>query len=180
MSVTQSIKNRSFETWVQAVVSTLKAVGAELTLPSYMYPCGVDVSNPSSSLSSKLEGRCKNKIEEGDESDSDHQTLLSTIILNWTDPKSDWILFSNIPPNDSCIGTKVIDLVMKKYKKKGSQPVEEFRSEMHAKQRDGETCVDVWQRIKRNAQGLRNANRTIETMDLADALKRSQHPEHVH
>jgi len=72
------------------------------------------------------------------------------------------------------------DLVMKKYKKKGSQSVQDFRSEMYAKQRDGETYVDVWQRIKRNAQGLRSAGRNIETMDLADALKGSLHPEHVH
>ncbi len=51
---------------------------------------------------------------------------------------------------------------------------------MYAKQRDGETSVDVRQRKKRNAQGLRGAGRTIETMDLADALKGSLHPEHVH
>ena len=50
---------------------------------------------------------------------------------------------------------------------------------MYAKQRDGETCLDVWQRIKRNAQGLRSACRTIETIFLADALKESLHPEHV-
>jgi hypothetical protein len=42
----------------------------------------------------------------------------------------------------------MIDAVMKKYRKKGAQPVQEFRSEMYAKQRDDETCVDVWQRIK--------------------------------
>ena len=69
---------------------------------------------------------------------------------------------------------------MKKYRKKWSQPVQEFRSEMYAKQRDGDTCVDVWQRIKRNSQGLRSAGRTIETMDLADALNGSLHQEHVH
>jgi hypothetical protein len=69
---------------------------------------------------------------------------------------------------------------MKKYKKKRSQLVQEYRSEMYAKQRDGETCVDVWQRIKRNAQGLRSAGRPIETIDLADAFKGSLHPEHVH
>jgi hypothetical protein len=38
----------------------------------------------------------------------------------------------------------------------------------------------VWQRIKRNAQGLRSAGRTIETMDFAYALKGSLHSEHVH
>jgi hypothetical protein len=69
---------------------------------------------------------------------------------------------------------------MEKYRKKGAQPVQEFRSEMYAKQKDGETCGDVWQRIKRNAQGLRSASRTIETIDLADALKGSLHLEHVH
>jgi hypothetical protein len=74
----------------------------------------------------------------------------------------------------------MIDAAMKKYKKKEAQPVQEFRSEMYAKQTDGETCIDVWQRIKRNAQGLRSACRTIETMDLADALKGSLHPEYVH
>ena len=40
-------------------------------------------------------------------------TLLSTIILNWTDPESDWILFFDIPPNDPYIGTKMIDLVIR-------------------------------------------------------------------
>jgi hypothetical protein len=75
---------------------------------------------------------------------------------------------------------KMIDSSMKKYKKKGAQPVQEFCSEMYTKQRDGETCVDVWQRIKRNAQGLRSASRTIKTMDLVDALKTSLHLEHVH
>ena len=74
----------------------------------------------------------------------------------------------------------MIDAVIKKFKKKGAQPVQEFRSEIYAKQRDGETCVYVWQRINRNAQGLRSACRTIETMDLADTLKGSLHPEHVH
>ena len=68
----------------------------------------------------------------------------------------------------------------KKYRKKRAQPVKEFRSEMYAKQRDGETCVDVWQRMKGNAQELRNAGRTIETMDLVDALKGLLHARHVH
>ena len=75
----------------------------------------------------------------------------------------------------------MIDAVMKKFRKKGARPVQEFRAEMYAKQRDGETCVDVWQRKKkRKAQGLRSASRTIETMDLVNALKDSLHPEHVH
>ncbi len=65
----------------------------------------------------------------------------------------------------------MVDAVMRKYKKKGAQPVQKFRTEMYAKQRDGKTCIDVWQRIKRNAQGLRSAGRTIETIDLVDALK---------
>ncbi len=43
---------------------------------------------------------------------------------------------------------------MTKYRKRGAQPVKEFRSEMHAQQRDGETCVDLWHRIKRKPQGL--------------------------
>jgi len=119
----QSIKNESFETWVLAVVSTVKAARAELALPSYLYPSGVDVSNSSSSLSIKLKGKGKEKSEDGDEGDSDYQTLLSTVILNWTDPESDWILFFDIPPNDPYIGTKMIDSVMKRYKKKGSQPI---------------------------------------------------------
>ena len=38
----------------------------------------------------------------------------------------------------------------------------------------------MWQRIKRNSQGLRNACRTIEMKDLVDVLKGSLHPKHVH
>ena len=37
----------------------------------------------------------------------------------------------------------------------------------------------MWQRIKRNAQGLRSACRTVETMDLGGALKGSLDLEHV-
>ena len=59
----------------------------------------------------------------------------------------DCIAFSDIFPIDPYIGTKMIDAVMRKYKKKGAQLVQEFRTEMYAKQRDGETCLDVWQRI---------------------------------
>jgi hypothetical protein len=73
----------------------------------------------------------------------------------------------------------MIDAVMKKYRKKRAQSVQEFRSKMFAKQRDGKTCVDMWQRLKRSAQGLRSACRTIETMDLVDALNGSLHPKHV-
>ncbi len=74
----------------------------------------------------------------------------------------------------------MLDAVMRKYRKKGAQPAQEFRTEMYAKQRDGETCIDVWQRIKRNAQGHRSARRTVETVDLTNALKGSLNPEHVH
>jgi hypothetical protein len=42
---------------------------------------------------------------------------------------------------------------------------------MYAKQREDETRVDVWQRIKRNAQGLRSAGRTVDSFDMADVLK---------
>ena len=55
----QSIKNGSFETWVLAVVSTIKVVGAELALPSYMYPRGVNVSTASPSFSNKLKAKGK-------------------------------------------------------------------------------------------------------------------------
>ncbi len=68
-----------------------------------------------------------------------------------------WISFVDISPTDPYIGTKMIDAVMRKYKKKGAQPVQEFRTKIYAKQRDGETRLDVWQQIKRNAQGLRSA-----------------------
>ena len=110
----QSIKNGSFETWALVVVSTVKAAGAESTLPSYMYPGGINVTVVSPSFSSKLKGKCKEKCEVDDEVDLDHQTLLNTIILNLTDYDLDWILFSNILQNDSYIGTKMIDTVMQK------------------------------------------------------------------
>jgi len=71
----------------------------------------------------------------------------------------------------------MIDVVIKRFRKKGAKLVQEFRAEIYAKQRDGEAYINVWQRIKRNAQGLRSAGRTIETMDLVDALKGSLHLE---
>ena len=78
----------------------------------------------------------------------------------------DWISFSDISPTDPYIGTKMIDAVMRKFRKKGAKPVQEFRTEMYAKQRDGETCLDVWQRIERNAHGLRSAGRTVKNNRL--------------
>jgi len=57
-------------------------------------------------LRSKLKGHGKKKSEDGDEGDPNHQTLLSTVILNRIDPESDWILFFDIPPNDPYIVTK--------------------------------------------------------------------------
>ena len=81
MTSSQSIKNGSFETWVLAVVSTVKAAGTESALPSYTYPCGVNVSIASPSLRNKLKGKGKEKSEDDDESDLDYETLLSTVIL---------------------------------------------------------------------------------------------------
>jgi hypothetical protein len=76
----QSIKNGSFETWVLAVVSTVKAARAKSALPSYMYTGGVNTSDFSSSSSNK--SKLKGKQEDTSDSDSDHQTLLSIVVLN--------------------------------------------------------------------------------------------------
>ena len=65
-----------------AVVSTVKVAGAKSTLPSYMYPCGVNVSAASPSFSNKLKGKGTKKSVDDNESDPDHHTILSTIILN--------------------------------------------------------------------------------------------------
>jgi hypothetical protein len=161
---------------VLVVVSTFKAEVAESSLPNYMCPREISILN--SPFDSKSKDKGKMKAE--DTSSYDHQIKLSTIVLNWTDLESDWIIFSDIPLDDPCIGTKMIDVVMRKYKKKGAQPVQEIRTEMYAKQREDETCVDFWQRIKRNAQGLRGARRKVELVDLADALKGALNAEHVY
>jgi len=68
----QSIKNISFETWVLDVVSTVKAAGAESSLPSYIYPDGVNVFASSPSFSNKLKVKGKEKVEDDDDSDLDH------------------------------------------------------------------------------------------------------------
>ncbi len=52
--------------------------------------------------------------------DLDHQTLLSNVVFNWTDPEVDWILFSNISFTNPNIETNMIDAVMRKYKKEMS------------------------------------------------------------
>jgi len=41
------------------------------------------------------------------------------------------------------LGQKTIDEIMRKDRKRESQRVHEFRNEMNARQRDGETCVDI-------------------------------------
>jgi hypothetical protein len=134
----QSIKNGSFETWVLAVVSTVKAASAKSALPSYIFTSGVTTfdSGSSSNIKYKTE-KTKGKSDETTEMDPDHQTLLINVVLSWTDPEVDWISFSDISPADPYIGTKMIDAVMIKYRKKGAQPVQEFRTKMYAKQRDG-------------------------------------------
>ena len=91
-----------------------------------MYPGGVNVSTSSPPFSNKLKGKGEEKSEDDDESDLDHHTLLSTIILNLFDPESDWILFSYISPNDPYIGTKMIDAVMKKCRKRELNRLKRF------------------------------------------------------
>jgi hypothetical protein len=78
----QASKNWSFETWVLAIVSSLKAEGAEFPLPIYMCPGGASMLNSPSY--SKPRDKGKMKVE--DTSSNDHQTKLSTIIFKWTDP----------------------------------------------------------------------------------------------
>ena len=87
VTLSKSIKNGSFETWVLAAVSTVKVAGAQSALPSYMYPCGVNVSAASPSFSNKLKEKGTKTCDDDDESDLDHQTLLNTIFLNWNDPE---------------------------------------------------------------------------------------------
>ncbi len=94
-------------------MSTVKAAGAESTLPSYMFTGGVTTSDLGSSSNNKS-NRTKGKNEETTEMDPDHQTLLSTVVLNWKDPEVDWISFSDISPTNPYIGTKTIDTVMRK------------------------------------------------------------------
>ncbi len=120
----QSIKNGSFETWVLAVVSIVKAAGAESALPSYMFTSGLTTSDLCPSSSSK--SNAKGKTEEISKMEPEHQTILSTVVLNQTDPEVNWISFSDISPTDPYIGTKMIDAMMRKYIKKGAQPVQEF------------------------------------------------------
>ena len=78
----QSIKNGSLETWLLAVVSTIKTERAESTLPSYMYPCSVNDYTACPSFSNKLKGKVNEESEGDDESDLDYETLLSTVILD--------------------------------------------------------------------------------------------------
>jgi hypothetical protein len=54
---------------------------------------------------------------------------------------------------------------------------------MYGKQRDDETCDDVWQRIKRNPNGLccaTSARCEVDEVYLAGALKGSLNTYHVH
>ena len=59
-------------------------------------------------------------MKAGHTSSNGHQAKLSEIALNWTDHESDLILFYDIPLDDPCIGAKIIDVVMRKYKKGSS------------------------------------------------------------
>ena len=83
----ESIKNRSFGTWVLAFVSTVKAARAESALPSYMLTSGVITTDLGSSSNNKY--KTKGKTEETSEVEPEHQTILSTVVLNWTDPEVD-------------------------------------------------------------------------------------------
>ena len=76
----QSIKNGSFETWVLAVISTVKAAGAESALSSYMFTGGVITTDLGSS--SNIKYKTKGKTEETSEVEPEHQTILSNVVLN--------------------------------------------------------------------------------------------------
>jgi hypothetical protein len=81
-----------------------------------MCPRGVSILLPPSCSKSKDEG--KSKVEDTSSDDSEQQTKLSTIVLKWIDPRTDWISFSDIPFYDPCNGTMIIDAIMRKYKKR--------------------------------------------------------------
>ena len=159
------------------VVSIVKVEGAQYALPNYM--CFGGVYNVRSPFGSKSKDKGKTKAEDTTSNDSEHQTKLRTFFLNWVDFEYNWISLSDIPLDDPCVGKKMIDTVMRKYKKK-SRPIQEFRTEMYAKQGRDETFVDARQRIKRNAQRIRSTGLTIDLVDLADALKGALNPDHVH
>ena len=74
----------------------------------------------------------------------------------------------------------MIYTAMRKYKKKGAQPIQDLRTEMYAKQIPDETCANVLQRIKRHAQGLRSTCRTVNVIEPASAFRGSLNPEHIH
>ena len=97
----QAIKFGSFAAWVLVIVSSVKGEGAEYLLPSYMCHGGVSILNSSSEIKLKNKGKTKYENTNSD----NHQIKLSIIVFNWTDPKSDCILFSDIPLDDPCIGT---------------------------------------------------------------------------
>ena len=104
-----------------AVVSTVKVEGAKFALTCFMCPEGV--SKLSFPFGSKSKDKGKTTPEDTRSNDSEYQTKLNTIVLNLTNPDSDWISFLDIPLDDPCIGAKMIDTVMRKYKKKGAKPV---------------------------------------------------------
>jgi hypothetical protein len=66
------------------------------------------------------------------------------------------------------------DVVMRKYRKIGAQLVKEV--ETNTNHRDGENCVDVCQRVKRNTPGLR----TFDTVDMTDILKGILNLDQIH
>ena len=84
-----------------------------------MFPRGVTNINESSASNNKSKG--KTKVKDGSAKDSKHHTLLSTIILNWVDLESYYIVFSDIPLDDLYIETNITDVIMRIYRKKGSQ-----------------------------------------------------------
>jgi hypothetical protein len=78
----QLIKYGSFETWVLAVVSVVKAAGAESALPNYVCLRGITNLNESCVLGNKSKEKGKAKLEESGSNESEHQTTLNIIILN--------------------------------------------------------------------------------------------------
>ena len=108
------------------------------------------------------------------------QQDLGVLLYQWTDPRNDWNLFSDIDIDDPEIGSKMFMSVLHKYMGMGSHPIGEYLDEMREKQRDDETSVECYERIKRAAHALECVGRPQPLVGIFDSLVRALPSEHMH
>ena len=181
----RALKAGGIRIWVNALTASARVVGCAAAIPRNYTSLlavpltsvkreagGADPSGDSSDDTplDKLKGPAVTEAQQGQ---------LVHLLYHWTDD-NDWTMFDDLDNDDPELGTKMFLCVLRKYMGMGSHPIGEYLDEMREKQRDDETSVECYERIKRAAHALECAGRPQPLVNIFDSLVRALPSEHMH